>query len=55
MELIKHGQQLGMSISQPGYVKYLAEQEIPDVCQEIIRRAAGGPIDLVYCVLPQGQ
>ena len=46
---------MGMSIAQPGYVKYLREQEIPQVCQELLTKCAGAPIDLVYCILPQGE
>ena len=53
--LIKVGSQMGMSIAQPGYVKYLREQEIPQVCQELLTKCAGAPIDLVYCILPQGE
>jgi len=52
--MIKVARDMGMNIAQPGFVKYLREQEIPQVCQELITKCAGAPIDLVYCILPQG-
>ena len=51
--MIKVGRDNGMQIAQPCYVKYLRENEIQSVCEEIKAKAGGNPIDLVYCILPR--
>ena len=51
--MIKVGRDNGMQIAQPCYVKYLRENEIQAVCEEIKQKAGGNPIDLVYCILPR--
>lgn len=50
--LIKFGSQSGMQISQPSFVKYLRENEIENVCREILQKS-NGQVDLVYCILPR--
>lgn len=51
--MIKVGRDNGMQIAQPCYVKYLRENEIQSVCNEIKAKAGNNPIDLVYCILPR--
>ena len=51
--MIKVGRDNGMQIAQPGYVKYLRENEIESVVREMMSKAQGRPIDLVYCILPR--
>ena len=51
--MIKVAGDNGMRMAQPCYVKYLRENEIQNVCNEIKQKAGGNPIDLVYCILPQ--
>jgi len=51
--MIKVGRDNGMQIAQPCYVKYLRENEIQSVCNEIKAKAGNNSIDLVYCILPR--
>ena len=51
--MIKVGRDNGMQIAQPCYVKYLRENEIQSVCNEIKAKAGNNGIDLVYCILPR--
>lgn len=53
--MIKIGRENGMNIAQPSFVKYCRENEIESVCNELKQKSqTQGPIDLVYCILPQG-
>lgn len=51
--MVKVGRDMGMNIAQPSMVKYLRENEVESVCNEIKQRAGANPIDLVYCILPR--
>ena len=50
--LIKVGRDNGMQIAQPSLVKYLRENEVENVCKEILEKSRGN-VDLVYCILPR--
>lgn len=52
--MIKIGADNGMRIAQPGFVKYCREGEIDGLINELKAKIQGGPIDLVYCILPPG-